>query len=646
MSEKVMAAGTEPAQDESYGATVTAKGLQLLAKIIAAKTNLTLVKVMMGSGSPPEGTYLGDLEDLVEPVVAGTVSEPIYSGSTVEMTVEYRNDLNGGLQEGFIIREFGIFAKDPDGGDVMIFYGNLSKYPQYIAPYTGGGLDIRRYPVSITVAEGTVVVLEGLPSVVMTLDDIKDYCVTTLLPQLLASSKAQIDAHNKDKTAHPDIRTALEETKAQVTKTVESAKQELTSDLEKTKQELVSDLEKTKKEMAEELQTSAGGVSAKITFQDGCAGWNYKITDGADETYTGIVPESLVVEVILRKCSTAYTVTAWPEGNEQEGWSNQVTTGQYFGSIESEVTDFDAMLTVTTAPDATVTAVCGEQRYTAKADGAGSAELKIGIEGRYTVTASLDGQTASGYVTISESKSYALELRIFKTDVNANPVGRFYIDFEPEDWQDGELRFAREEHGLDPAAGICGSFIRGLMGRSVRDMLTEEDAQAAGNAIIAAMAEALSANSAAEADPKPYPPADDGHIPFTWEQTQYAILEGKIAPAEDVARIAEEKGFNWKERDTLHVSETTTLEALLTAAYLPALQGSDVNFRKLCTLETLRGLRLRKKDVPYDVEEYDMDGEMMTIWATWDGKVHFDAQTGDLVLESEKPYAGDLLVLA
>ena len=41
-----------------------------------------------------------------------------------------------------------------------------------------------------------------------------------------------------------------------------------------------------------------------------------------------------------------------------------------------------------------------------------------------------------------------------------------------------------------------------------------------------------------------------------------------------------------------------------------------------------------------------MDGEMMTIWATWDGKVHFDAQTGDLVLESEKPYAGDLLVIA
>ena len=29
------------------------------------------------------------------------------------MTVEYRSDMNGGLDHGFWIREFGVFAKDP-----------------------------------------------------------------------------------------------------------------------------------------------------------------------------------------------------------------------------------------------------------------------------------------------------------------------------------------------------------------------------------------------------------------------------------------------------------------------------------------------------------------------------------------------------
>lgn len=185
MSENIAPVSGELVQDETYGAAVTAKGLQLIAKLIATKANLTLVKVMMGSGTPPKGTYIGDLEDLVEPVAAGTISEPIYNGPTVEMIVEYRSDMNGGLQEGFFIREFGVFAKDPDGPDVMIYYGNLGKYPQYIAPWTGGYLDVRRYPISITVAEGTEVTLDGLPSVVITADDLQTYCTTTLLPQLL-----------------------------------------------------------------------------------------------------------------------------------------------------------------------------------------------------------------------------------------------------------------------------------------------------------------------------------------------------------------------------------------------------------------------------------------------------------------------------
>ena len=375
---------------ETYGAAVTAKGLQLIAKIIATKASLTLVKVMMGSGTLPEGTYIGDMEDLVEPVAAGTVSEPVYKGSTVEMTVEYRSDMNGGLQEGFVIREFGIFAKDPDagdGGEVMILYGNLSKYPQYIAPYTGGGLDIRRYPVSITVAEGTTVILDGLPSVVMTLDDIKDYCVSTLLPQLLESSRNQIDTHSRDKYAHQDIRDKIDELGTDLTEDIEAVKRELSDKLESAKGDLSGEVDAAKKELSDKLEEAKEELAAQAT-------------------------------------ASSHTV------------------------------------------------------------------------------------------------------------------------FEPEDWDGGKLRISKKTHGLDPSASACICTVRSRAGRTAKDILSEEDAKAAGNAIIAAMKEALNANSAAKENPKPYPPADDGHIPFTWEQVQYIILEGTLASSGAAAQAATKKGFN------------------------------------------------------------------------------------------------------
>ncbi len=166
-----------------FGCAVTGAGLRLIAKAIANETDLRICKVLVGSGTPPEGVYIGDLTDLVEPVALAAASEPVRSGTTVSLFVEYRSDMNGGLKEGFIIREFGVFALDGEE-EVLIYYGDLSKYPQYIGPYTGCQ-DVRRYPISLTIAEGSQVKLEGLPGVVMTREDMKAYFEAVLLPQLL-----------------------------------------------------------------------------------------------------------------------------------------------------------------------------------------------------------------------------------------------------------------------------------------------------------------------------------------------------------------------------------------------------------------------------------------------------------------------------
>ena len=435
----------------------------------------------------------------------------------------------------------------------------------------------------------------------------------------------------------------------------DSNRKSLLEVLEEAKQELSEALEATK----DELASSAGGFAARITFQEGSVGWNYRITDGADETYTGIVPESLVVEVVLRKCSTVYTVTAWPDGEEQDGWSNQVTTGEYFGSIESEVTDFDATLTVTTLPNAIVTAVCGEQSYTAVAGDDGITELKIGVAGRYEVTAALDGKTVSGYVTVSESQSYALFLLDFRVDINAKPMARGYIAFEPEDWGENELRISQEVHGLEPVSDNCVCSVRMLVGRNVRE-LTEEDVAGIGQAIIDAVTEAKDANGAAEEAHKPYPPAEDDHIPLTWEQIQYILLEGELILAAEAEGQADELGFGlWKDRGN-GVESSTTLDELLQAAYLALLADGKgalrTQFDSLCTLEVFQGLRFRveasgpryiKIDGHGYAAKYDMDGTMRRTWGTVsaESNAYMDLETKELVIPYKTPFPGDVLVI-
>ena len=189
-----------------YGCTIPRRGRELIAKILAAKMPLKISRIMMGQGVCPDEVFPGDLEDLVEPVAAGTSNEPTYDGDTVHMTVEYRSDLNGGLDHGFWIREFGVFAQDEDGSEVMLYYGVLGDYPQWVSAYSTTGLDVRRYPISITIGEGAEVIIDYSPEAFMTAEDVGAYCTSVMLPAFLVQAQAQIDAHNTDPQAHPAIK--------------------------------------------------------------------------------------------------------------------------------------------------------------------------------------------------------------------------------------------------------------------------------------------------------------------------------------------------------------------------------------------------------------------------------------------------------
>ena len=194
-----------PIEMYGYGCTITRRGRALIAKIMAEKMPLALTRTMVGSGTCPEGMFPGGLTDLVEPVAAASSSEPMDDGDTVHMTVEYRSDLNGGLDYGFWIREFGVYARDLEGEEVLLYYGTLGDYPQWVSAYSKTGIDTRRFPISITVGEGATVVIDYSPEAFMTAEDVAQYCTVVMIPQFLSEAQKLIDAHNADPEAHPAI---------------------------------------------------------------------------------------------------------------------------------------------------------------------------------------------------------------------------------------------------------------------------------------------------------------------------------------------------------------------------------------------------------------------------------------------------------
>lgn len=197
-----------------YGFFIPASGRTFIAGLMAGET-FEISKVMVGSGRPDSLEAMANLTDLVAPVAKATSTTPLRKGDTVEMIVEYRSDLNGGLSNGFWLNEFAIYAMDGDT-EVMVYYGCLGNFPQWVSAYNDGAIDIRRYPVSLKVSSDVLVEIAYPAMAFMTADDVEQYCITTILPQFLTEAQKLINAHNGNAEAHPVIHARIDGIDARV----------------------------------------------------------------------------------------------------------------------------------------------------------------------------------------------------------------------------------------------------------------------------------------------------------------------------------------------------------------------------------------------------------------------------------------------
>ncbi len=153
-----------------YGGTITVAGRNLITGLIAGET-ITLTRVVVGAGAMPEGVEPIDMTGLVQPIAEASTSVPEVDGGVVYLTVEYRNDMNGGLEEGFWLREFGIFAKTDQSEEILLYYATLGDSPQPVNAYRDNRIDIRRYPVSIQLELGAGVEVDYRPGSFVTSEE-------------------------------------------------------------------------------------------------------------------------------------------------------------------------------------------------------------------------------------------------------------------------------------------------------------------------------------------------------------------------------------------------------------------------------------------------------------------------------------------
>lgn len=112
------------------GSFTTNKGLALISKLMAQKGALKITRVSVGDGTPPGNpATLTNLVHKVQDATLEGVTNPQNGEAKIQITVS-----SIGVHQGYFIREIGVFAQDPEDGEVLYAYAGFADNPQWIRP--------------------------------------------------------------------------------------------------------------------------------------------------------------------------------------------------------------------------------------------------------------------------------------------------------------------------------------------------------------------------------------------------------------------------------------------------------------------------------------------------------------------------------
>ena len=189
---------------EWSNATMTDVGADLQAKVNAGKTKLTFTKIKVGSGV--NATNPLELTDVISSKWETTNFVVKQEGKIVSVDTFITNN---GITEAFRMSEIGLFAQDPDKGEVL--YAYLTDPEPDRMPAEGGSVVVSQEltigmifsntgNVSLTVNMGALVTHEQLTEAVKQHNDDEN-----AHGGLLQNLKSQLATHNTDISSHPAI---------------------------------------------------------------------------------------------------------------------------------------------------------------------------------------------------------------------------------------------------------------------------------------------------------------------------------------------------------------------------------------------------------------------------------------------------------
>lgn len=193
---------------EWSNATMTDVGADLQAKVNAGKTKLIFTKIKVGSGV--NATNPLALTDVISSKWETTNFVVKQEGKIVSVDTFITNT---GIHEAFRMSEIGLFAQDPDKGEIL--YAYLTDPEPDRMPAEGGSVVVSQEltigmvfsntgNVSLTVNMGALVTHEQLTEAVKQHND-----DTNAHGGLLQKLKSQLTTHNTDLSSHPAITDAI-----------------------------------------------------------------------------------------------------------------------------------------------------------------------------------------------------------------------------------------------------------------------------------------------------------------------------------------------------------------------------------------------------------------------------------------------------
>ncbi len=148
------------------GLVLTKKG-QLLQAKVGTGVVLALTKMRLGSGVLPDGTSMEDLTDLVAPEQnVGIASKEVLTDQ--KMCKISATITNVGLSAGYYVRELGVFANDPDDGEILYAVTSDSA-PDYLPPEGGSTAVSQEFAVYISASNASDVKVSIDPGALATM---------------------------------------------------------------------------------------------------------------------------------------------------------------------------------------------------------------------------------------------------------------------------------------------------------------------------------------------------------------------------------------------------------------------------------------------------------------------------------------------